>query len=157
MTKKAFLLTVALTAVVATAACHRGSTGVGTTATRNGFSVSIEGGRVVLSDTIHFESESDQLAPESFEFLDLIAEVLSAHSGIESVRIEGHTDSHGTVEHNQELSDNRARVVADYLIAKGVPQELTTLGHGFTRPVCVEDTLECDAANRRVEFIVTTH
>ena len=59
--------------------------------------------------------DSDVLAPESHEFLDLIAEVVESHAGIDAVRIEGHTDRLGTPEHNQELSERRAQVVADYL------------------------------------------
>lgn len=153
--KKLFVILVTVGALVASA-CHRNATGVGTTVSRNGFSVVIEEGRLVLSDTIHFEYDSDLLAPESNDFLDLIAEVLNTHTGISSVRIEGHTDSHGTEEHNQDLSERRARVVADYLRSKGVAQEISTLGFGFTRPVCTAETPECDAENRRVEFIVTT-
>lgn len=136
--------------------CHH-STGVGTTVSRGGYSVSIEEGRLVLSDTVHFESESAQLAPGASDFLDLIAEVLSSHTGIESVRIEGHTDSHGTPEHNQELSDQRATAVADYLRAHGVPQQIQSSGFGFSRPLCTETTEECDARNRRVEFFIDTN
>lgn len=153
--KKLHTALLALIALV-TIGCHRHSTGEGTTASRGGYTVRIEEGRLVLSDTIHFETESDQLAAESHVFLDLIAEVLRAHSGIEGVRIEGHTDSHGTDEHNQDLSDRRARAVADYLRAQGVEQTLTTAGFGFTRPLCTEESEECDARNRRVDFFWTS-
>ena len=153
---KKLLVIVSMIGALTASACNRNATGVGTTVSRNGFSVIIEEGRLVLSDTIHFEYDSDLLASESNLFLDLIAEVLNTHTGIASVRIEGHTDSHGTEEHNQDLAERRARVVADYLRTKGVAQELSTVGFGFTRPLCTAETPECDAENRRVEFIVTT-
>jgi outer membrane protein OmpA-like peptidoglycan-associated protein len=116
--------------------------------------VTIEDGQLVLTDSIGFDQDSSELAPGSSEILDVVASVLSTHSGITAIRIEGHTDMHGTDDHNAILSTERADVVAAYLREHGVTQPITTAGFGATRHVCAETTEECDARNRRVEFFV---
>ena len=120
---KSTLVILSVVALLASAGCHRHAMGEGTTVTRNGFTVQIEDGRMVLSDSIHFEFDSDVLAPESHEFLDLIAEVVESHAGIDAVRIEGHTDRLGTPEHNQELSERRAQVVEAVLAPGDLAQD----------------------------------
>lgn len=119
-------------------------------------SVTMEDGRLVFSDSIRFETDSDELAAGSTEVLDAIAAFLSSHSGIAAIRIEGHTDQHGAEDHNLDLSRRRAQTVATYLGAHGVTQTMTTEGFGTSRPLCTESTEDCDARNRRVDFFIVS-
>ena len=71
------------------------------------------------------------------------------------IEIEGHTDSEGTDERNQRLSDRRAKAVADFLTRAGVEaSRLSTVGYGASRPIADNDTEDGRARNRRIEFIV---
>ncbi len=83
--------------------------------------------------------------------LRAVAEAMRAHDDIDLV-LEGHTDSIGTMEYNQDLSERRAaavkeRIVQDYGIA---PHRITTVGYGETRPIADNNTDEGRARNRRV-------
>jgi len=67
--------------------------------------------------------------------------------------VEGHTDSSGTDQHNQRLSEQRASNVADYLIDNGVrASAITVYGYGESRPKSSNDTAEGRQLNRRVEI-----
>jgi len=68
--------------------------------------------------------------------------------------VQGHSSTDGDLRHNRELSDRRAEAVAEYLRAQGVTQEVTSQGYGETYPLCQDDSTECHARNRRVEFFV---
>jgi outer membrane protein OmpA-like peptidoglycan-associated protein len=71
------------------------------------------------------------------------------------VIVEGHTDDIGTHEYNQELSDARAKTVADALEERGVPpSRITTKGFAYDRPVASNDTAEGQAKNRRTEIVI---
>lgn len=70
-----------------------------------------------------------------------------------SVVITGHTDSVGSEQYNQELSEERAKSVADYFIGKGVDaKRLTVTGAGELEPVASNDTAEGRTLNRRVNI-----
>lgn len=72
------------------------------------------------------------------------------------VNVIGHTDNTGTAAYNQNLSEQRARSVANALIAGGVaPQRITTIGRGFNQPVASNATPQGRQQNRRVEIIIT--
>ena len=87
--------------------------------------------------------------------LNQVAAVLKANPDIKMMRVEGHTDRHGTAKHNMWLSKWRAKAVARYLTIRGVKKErLVSEGYGFTRPLKPEETDEADAVNRRVEFVI---
>ncbi len=71
------------------------------------------------------------------------------------LKIIGHTDNVGSPQANLTLSRDRAKAVADHLIANGVEAEqLTTVGMGDTQPIDEGYTEEAKAKNRRVEFII---
>jgi outer membrane protein OmpA-like peptidoglycan-associated protein len=72
------------------------------------------------------------------------------------VRLEGHTDSIGTEEYNQRLSERRAEAVKDYLVKEGATRasKISTVGYGESRPVASNDTEEGMALNRRVEVLI---
>jgi outer membrane protein OmpA-like peptidoglycan-associated protein len=66
-----------------------------------------------------------------------------------------HTDSYGSDEYNIKLSDNRARSVMEFILAKGIdPSRITSKGYGETKPVAPNDTPENRQLNRRVEFTI---
>jgi len=78
------------------------------------------------------------------------------------VRVEGHTDSKGTEEYNQKLSERRAEAVKQYLIKKGAVESsmISATGYGESRPIAPNETPdgkdnpEGRAENRRVEILI---
>lgn len=103
---------------------------------------------------ILFATNSDQLLDASFPILDEVASVLDQNQRLR-IRVEGHTDTDGKAEHNQELSTRRAASVRAYLVGKGVPEErLESTGCGQTVPVADNATDDGKQQNRRVEFVI---
>jgi outer membrane protein OmpA-like peptidoglycan-associated protein len=85
--------------------------------------------------------------------LDAIKEIIKNYPNAK-FSIEGHTDSVGNAKANQKLSEARAKVVMDALIAKGVnPENLTYKGFGASKPVASNKTAKGRAENRRTEVI----
>jgi outer membrane protein OmpA-like peptidoglycan-associated protein len=69
------------------------------------------------------------------------------------ITIEGHTDSTASAQHNQELSERRAKAVSQYLANAAVSADrLNAVGYGATRPVAANETALGRAQNRRVEL-----
>ena len=69
------------------------------------------------------------------------------------LEVAGHTDSTGSPQHNQALSERRASSVAQYLEAQGVDsRRVMTVGAGETHPIAPNSTAEGRQANRRVEL-----
>ena len=100
-----------------------------------------------------FESNKARLTPNAMTVLDLVAASLIKRKDVK-VEVAGHTDSQGSDAYNHKLSHQRAEVVREYLIGKGVPAEnLTFKGYGETNPVASNDTKEGREQNRRVELI----
>jgi outer membrane protein OmpA-like peptidoglycan-associated protein len=104
---------------------------------------------------IFFEFNSTQLRPEASALLDKVGAALASDElGTFRFSVEGHTDAVGTDDANMALSQQRAVVVKEYLIAQGVPEErLATTGHGEAEPVGSNDDDEGRQRNRRVELI----
>ncbi|MCH9784524.1 MAG: OmpA family protein, partial [Gammaproteobacteria bacterium] len=101
---------------------------------------------------VNFEFDSARLTPNAKTVLRGVAERLLAHSDNE-VEIAGHTDSKGSDEYNQALSERRAESVRDFLIDLGVdPGRLQARGYGDTRPVDSNATDEGRERNRRIEM-----
>jgi outer membrane protein OmpA-like peptidoglycan-associated protein len=72
------------------------------------------------------------------------------------LQLEGHTDSIGTDEINQKLSEQRANAVREFLVSEGVPAaNVTARGFGKTQPVASNDTAAGRQQNRRVELVVS--
>lgn len=117
--------------------------------------VRIESDRLVLDGKILFASDSDEILGDSYTLLDHVALLINHHTDeISHLNIVGHTDTSGDAGHNQDLSERRAAAVVSYLRNKGVTVELDHAGAGETQPVCEEQTPECNARNRRVEFLI---
>lgn len=116
--------------------------------------VYIEKEKIVITETIHFETGKAVILPISYSILNAVAEVLKQNPNIK-VRVEGHTDSIGSDELNLRLSQARADAVMKYLISQGIePSRLEAKGYGETMPIADNATPEGRAKNRRVEFTI---
>jgi outer membrane protein OmpA-like peptidoglycan-associated protein len=94
------------------------------------------------------------LTPEAMAILDKAVGLLDKQEKV-VVEVAGHTDSVGTEEYNQKLSERRAIAVKDYLESKGITAtRLSAVGYGEAQPVASNDTDAGRALNRRVELIV---
>ncbi|MCG8548780.1 MAG: OmpA family protein [Desulfobacterales bacterium] len=105
--------------------------------------------RATFKSETFFDYDSSRLKPGAYPELRRVADILIKypHSRIE---VAGHTDTKGSVEYNQRLSERRAEAVANQLIYNGVSaQRVTALGYGESRPVSSND-----AMNRRVEILI---
>ena len=103
-------------------------------------------------DNVEFELDRTVLTSGSREILNRIADVFLRNPGLE-VEVAGHTDATGSHSYNQDLSLERARVVVEYLVSRGVDAaRLTPRGYGPDRPVASNETAAGRARNRRVEM-----
>ncbi len=117
--------------------------------------VQIIGGKLVLRDAIHFQTNRDVIKSESFALLTEVSNIIKAHPKIRRLRIEGHTDDRGPDGFNRRLSERRADAVKRFLVEAGIaPSRLVSQGFGETRPIADNDSDEGRAANRRVEFFI---
>lgn len=114
----------------------------------------IEVGTRVVLENIYFETGKAVLRPESYDALDQVYRFLENNPGIR-LEISGHTDNTGSLRINQKLSRDRAKAVVDYLLGRGIPQEMLAYeGYADTQPVAPNDTPGGREKNRRVEFKV---
>jgi outer membrane protein OmpA-like peptidoglycan-associated protein len=117
--------------------------------------VSIEEGRILVSERIYFEGDSDVLRAVSFPALDRIAEAIESLPAGRVVQVQGHTDDSGNAAYDLDVSYRRARAVVEYLKEHGVPAErLKHRGYGATRPIAKGATPDVRALNRRVELVL---
>jgi len=111
-------------------------------------------GLIVNMSDVLFDTGSSTLKPGAREKLAKISGILLAHKGL-TLQIEGHTDSVGGDDINQQLSERRAASVLDFLAGEGVSAEsMSARGFGKTQPVASNDTAEGRQRNRRVELVV---
>ncbi len=107
---------------------------------------------LVMPGDVTFETNSASLDSRFFSVLDSVGTVLNEYKST-LVTVAGYTDSTGSAEYNQKLSEKRASTVALYLHSRGVAKErLAAIGHGEKNPVAGNDTAEGRAKNRRVEI-----
>ncbi len=101
----------------------------------------------------HFDFDKSEIKPEGRRLLDEAVTILREHPSVR-VLVEGHTDSTGTEEYNQRLSERRAHAVRDYLATHGIESSrLDVKGEGELHPVANNNTDEGRTQNRRVEVI----
>ena len=118
--------------------------------------VRIEGGRIVLTDRIYFETGSAVIKRQSFPLLEEIAGTLILHPEITRVSVRGHTDDVGEESANLDLSLERAQAVVRFLVASDVDADrLQAMGFGEAQPLIEATSPDARAANRRVEFHIT--
>ncbi len=116
--------------------------------------VVVHADKLELKEKLYFEHDKARLEAASFPVLDEVVQALKDNKGFR-VQVEGHTDSSGSVEHNQGLSEERAAAVLDYLVSHGIAKDrLVSKGFGSTVPVGSNATPTGRENNRRVEFVV---
>ena len=116
-----------------------------------------EGIKVEFNEKILFEFSKSDLSNAAKMNLDKLVNVMNQYPNT-NIEVQGHTDSRGTDEYNMGLSERRANTVADYLKMKGINgNRITTKGFGESAPAYSNDTVEGQAQNRRVEFIITAN
>ncbi|MEJ7912904.1 MAG: OmpA family protein [Chitinophagaceae bacterium] len=116
--------------------------------------VPIEIGQVVRLNNVFFDFDKWDLRAESFLELNRVVTLLRDNPAIE-IEMSAHTDSKGSDEYNITLSNNRAKSVAAYILAKGIStHRIIVKGYGETKPVVANDTDENRQLNRRVEFTI---
>jgi outer membrane protein OmpA-like peptidoglycan-associated protein len=112
-------------------------------------------GLVLTLGDVLFESGQASLQPGAVTTIDRLAQFMSDYPE-RSVRIEGHTDSAGSDETNQQLSERRANAVRDALVARGIDAaRIETAGYGEARPVADNDVPGGRQQNRRIEIVVS--
>lgn len=105
---------------------------------------------------VQFAFDQANLLPEAFPILNEVVRLLKVNPDIELVSIEGHTDDVGTDQHNEELSQARARSVLNYIAKRGIAaNRLESKGWGKRKPIAENQTAEGRQKNRRVEFHIT--
>lgn len=112
-------------------------------------------GLIVNMSDVLFDTGKYTLKPGAREKLSKISGIIIAHPGLK-LEVEGHTDSVGSDEFNQRLSEQRANTVREYLVTQGVKADaVTARGFGKTRPVTSNETASGRQMNRRVELVVS--
>jgi outer membrane protein OmpA-like peptidoglycan-associated protein len=112
-------------------------------------------GLIVNISDVLFDFNKYTLKPGTREKLAKVSGILLAYPGL-TIQLEGHTDSIGSEEYNQKLSEQRASAVRDYIVTQGVPGEtVTATGFGKAQPVASNDTAAGRQRNRRVDMVVS--
>ena len=107
-----------------------------------------------MSDVL-FRSGSFELLPGARERLAKVSGIVLAYPSLH-VAVEGHTDSVGSDDYNQQLSEHRAEAVRDYFVQQGINSSAVE-AHGFGKnePIASNDTPEGRQQNRRVELVLS--
>jgi outer membrane protein OmpA-like peptidoglycan-associated protein len=112
-------------------------------------------GLIVSMPDVLFAFNKYDLKPEARERLAKISGIVLAYPDLK-LEIDGYTDSIGSDEYNQELSDKRAEAVRDFLVSNGVNMNnVVARGMGKADPVADNSTAQGRQLNRRVELIVS--
>ncbi len=107
-----------------------------------------------MSDVL-FRSGSFELLPAARERLAKVSGIVLAYPSLH-LAVEGHTDSIGSDEYNQNLSERRAVAVRDYFVQQGIPSaSVDARGFGKNEPIASNDTADGRQQNRRVELILS--
>jgi outer membrane protein OmpA-like peptidoglycan-associated protein len=111
-------------------------------------------GLVINMPDVLFAFNRHELRPEAREKLAKVSGILLAQPGL-ALEVEGHADSVGSHEYNQQLSERRAGSARDFLVQQGVSSAaVASRGFGEERPVASNDTASGRQLNRRVEILV---
>ena len=117
-----------------------------------GATVDINGCQILFTLDILFETNSARLTANDKQLIDNALPSIKSSTGA-TLEVTGHTDSRGTSEYNQGLSERRAASVKDYLVSKGIASSrIETYGWGESRPVASNETANGRSKNRRVEI-----
>jgi outer membrane protein OmpA-like peptidoglycan-associated protein len=111
-------------------------------------------GMIVSLPDILFDSNQATLKADAKIVIAKLAGILLILPEL-NLRVEGHTDSTGSPDYNQQLSERRAMTVRDFLAQQGIAaQRMVSVGYGLSRPVGDNATREGRAKNRRVEIVI---
>jgi outer membrane protein OmpA-like peptidoglycan-associated protein len=123
--------------------------GSGVDVVRQGDNITLD-----MPGNVTFALDSASLNADFYAVLNKVAATLREYDKT-VIEVAGHTDSSGSDQYNQQLSERRANAVAQYLAAQGVPStRMVTIGAGEGHPVASNDTPEGRAQNRRVEITI---
>jgi outer membrane protein OmpA-like peptidoglycan-associated protein len=112
----------------------------------------IKNGNKVILKNIFFDTNSTELQDESTAELTKLIQFMNENPTIK-IEVSGYTDNIGSDSFNQQLSENRAKTVANYLVNKGIAQSrIVYKGFGKTQPIADNNSEEGRAVNRRTEF-----
>jgi outer membrane protein OmpA-like peptidoglycan-associated protein len=110
--------------------------------------------KLELKEKLFFANGQATIEEKSFPVLDEVVRALNDNK-LFRVQVEGHTDSSGSDDHNQSLSERRAGAVLEYLATHGVSRErLISKGFSSSVPRDTNNTAEGRENNRRVDFVV---
>ncbi len=113
-----------------------------------------EGIKITFDSGILFGFDSSTLQPEAKANISKLAVILKKYPDT-NILVTGHTDSDGSDQYNQDLSERRAKSVSDYAMLQGVnSSRLSIIGLGETEPVASNDTDYGKSQNRRVEIAI---
>ncbi len=114
-----------------------------------------ERGLVLTLNDVLFDYDKARLNSGAYRTMDRLAGFMHKHKN-RTILIEGFTDSRGSQEYNQRLSEQRANAVREALLHRGVSaNRIRVRGYGEAFPVASNDTLGGRAQNRRVEVIIS--
>lgn len=114
----------------------------------------VSDGQTIVLNNVFFDTDKYNLKQESRAELNKLVDFMNNNPGI-TIEIGGHTDNQGSAAHNQQLSENRAQSVMQYLVDNGISAErLSAKGYGQDHPVAGNDTEAGRAENRRTEVKV---
>lgn len=109
--------------------------------------------QIEIRQDVEFAVDSADIRERSYELLNTVAAVIMSDEDLGEIRVEGHTDDTGPADYNQQLSQDRAASVVDYLVSQGVSRDrLRAVGVGEQAPIATNSTEEGRSENRRVEF-----
>jgi OOP family OmpA-OmpF porin len=109
-------------------------------------------GATVILRNIFFDVDKFDLREKSIPELAKISKFLKDNPSLQ-VEISGHTDDQGADAYNQQLSQKRAKAVADHLVGEGVDaKRLKEIGYGAKKPLAANDSEDHRQMNRRIEF-----
>ena len=109
---------------------------------------------VIEFDSVYFDFDMSVIRPDAIATLDEVVAALQANPDL-TIRIEGHTDSVGTLEYNLALGERRATAVFDYLVDRAIAAaRMQTVTFGEESPAASNDTAENRQLNRRAEIVI---
>ncbi len=112
-------------------------------------------GLIVNMSDVLFDTAKFSLRPLAREKLAKVAGIVSGHPGLR-LDVEGHTDSVGGDDYNQNLSEQRGETVRAYLTQQGMAvSSVTAKGFGETQPIASNNTAKGRQENRRVELVIS--
>lgn len=110
--------------------------------------------KLTFASKVLFDFDKTDIKESADKVLKEAVRILNSYVK-QNISVEGHTDSYGSDDYNQRLSERRAESVADYLIREGVDKNrITTVGFGEKNPVATNKTSSGREQNRRVEILI---